>query len=84
MRFCSAIIPDYLCVHIVGDRCVCFVLLTSVFSGTLWLFLIVSLTISGMSYYPEMEDTPLRGFLFGLNWVNPLLDCTFKIEKTLL
>lgn len=83
MRFCSGIIIDYLCMHIVGDRCVCFVLLTSVF-GTLWLFLIGSLTISGMSYYPEMEDTLLRGFLFGLNWVNPLLVCTFKIEDTLL
>ena len=32
-----------------------------------------------MNYNPEMEGTPVRDFLLGLKWVNPLLAQTFEI-----
>lgn len=36
-------------------------------------FFVVSLTLSGMNYNQEMESTPVRNFLLGLQWVNLFL-----------
>lgn len=48
-----------------------------------YLFLVVSLTISGINYNPEVEggSTPARDFLLGLQQGNPLVVGTFETGR---
>ena len=39
------------------------------------------LDMSRMNYNPEMEGTPVKDFLHGLKWVNPLLVQTFGVGR---
>jgi len=41
--------------------------------------LVVTLTISGMNYNPDVESTPVRDFILGLQSVNPLVVQTFEV-----
>lgn len=49
--------------------------------GSFLTFFLVSLTMSGMNYNQEMESTPVKDFLFGLQWVNLFLFQTFEVGR---